>query len=96
MAEVIPLATFELDTKKLETSLSSLQDKYFDLKKEQADYANQTKETKKQIDLLTKSQELLTNSAGDNTDALEENKKQLDALNQKDKELFKSQQNLST
>ena len=96
MADIINLASFELDTKKLESSLSTLQDRYFDLKKEQESYNNQSKETKKQIDLLAKSQDALSQSAGDNTDALAANEKEINNLLNKEKELFKAQQNTST
>lgn len=94
MAEVISLASFDLDTKKMQDNLSSLQEKYFDLKKEQEAYTNQSKETKKQIDLLTKAQEALANASGDNSDAIAENEKELQKLIQKEKDLFKAQENV--
>lgn len=96
MAEVIPLATFELDTTRLQNSLGGLQDRYFELKKEQENNAKQSKDVKKQIDALNKSQEELSKSTGDNTQALERNKRALQDLNNTEKELFKSQQNTSS
>src|SRR6478609_1447367 len=96
MAEVINLATFQLDTQKLQNNLNDLQDTYFDLRKEQKAYADQSKETAKQIDLLQKSQKALTEASGDNTDAVEANQKELDALLKTQKDLYKSEQNLGT
>lgn len=93
MDEVISLASFDLDTSKLQSSLGNLQDRYFELKKEQEDNAKKSKDVKKQIDLLTKSQEALTKAAGDNTEALQKNEKELRDLTNTEKELFKSQQN---
>lgn len=96
MAEKINLGAYELDTSRLEKSLSTLQDRYFELKKEQEAYSNQTKDAKRQIDLLTKAQELLSKAAGDNTEAMEANQKELNSLTKSERELFKAQQNVST
>jgi len=96
MAEIINLASFQLDTNKLQSSLSDLQDTYFDLRKEQKAYSDQAKETQKQIDLLTKSQRALEESAGDNTDAIEANQKELDALLKTQREAQKAELNLAT
>jgi hypothetical protein len=96
MAEVINLATFNLDTQKLQSNLNDLQDTYFDLAKAQKEYATQSKETAKQIDLLTKSQKALESASGDNTEAVEANQKELDALLKTQKDLYKSEQNLGT
>lgn len=96
MAEVINLATFQLDTNKLQSSLSELQDTYLDLKKEQKSYADQVKDTAKQIALLEKAQEALTNSAGDNTDAIEANQKEMEALLKTQREAQKAELNLAT
>lgn len=96
MAEKINLGTFELDTSRLEKSLSDLQDRYFELKKEQESYTKQTKDTKAQIDSLVKAQNLLSSAAGNNTEALEANQKELDALVKSERELFKAQQNVGT
>lgn len=93
MAEVINLATFQLDTNKLQSNLSDLQDRYFDLSKEQKKYADQTKETAKQISLLEKAQDALTKSAGDNSKAIEDNAKEIEDLTKKERELAKAQQN---
>lgn len=95
MAEVINLATFQLDTQKLQSNLSDLQDTYFDLRKEQQAFSNQSKETAKQIDLLVKSQKALESASGDNTEAIDENQKQLDALLKTQRELYKSEQNIA-
>jgi len=94
MAEVINLATFSLDTQKLQSSLDSLQNTYFDLRKEQKAYSDQSKETAKQLDLLVKSQQALESASGDNSEALAENQKQIDALLKTQRELYKSEQNL--
>ena len=96
MAEKINLGTFELDTSRLEKSLSSLQDRYFELKKEQESYTKQTKDAKAQIDTLVKTQTLLSSATGDNTEALEANQKEIDALIKSERELFKAQQNVGT
>lgn len=94
MAEVINLAAFQLDTQKLQSNLNDLQDTYFDLRKEQKAFSDQSKETAKQIDLLTKSQKALEESAGDNTEAIESNEKELQNLLKTQKDLYKSEQNL--
>lgn len=94
--EVINLATFQLDTNRLQSSLSDLQDSYLDLKKEQKSYSDQVKETAKQITLLEKAQEALTNSAGDNTDAIEANQKELEALLKTQRDAQKAELNLAT
>lgn len=94
--EVINLATFQLDTTKLQSSLDQLQDTYFDLRKEQKAYTEQSKEVQKQIDGLAKSQKVLTDSAGDNSEAIAENEKQMEALLKTQKDLYKSEQSLAT
>lgn len=94
MAEQIPLAEFNLDTQKLQKSLSELQDSYFDLRKEQKLVAEQSKATAKEFDALTKKQEVLTSASGDNSEAIAENEKELQDLIQTQKNLFKSEQNL--
>jgi len=96
MPEIINLATFQLDTQKLQNNLNDLQDTYFDLRKEQKAFADQSKETAKQVDILVKSQKALEEAAGDNTDAIAENQKELDALLKTQKDLYKSEQNLGT
>lgn len=95
MAEIINLATFTLDTAKLQSSLDSLQNTYFDLRKEQKAYSDQSKETQKQIDELVKTQKLLSTSAGDNTKAMADNEAKINSLVSTQKELFKSEQNLA-
>lgn len=95
MAEVINLATFQLDTQKLQSNLNDLQDTFFNLRKEQQAYSNQSKETTKQVDILTKSQKALEDASGDNTDAIEANQKELDSLLKTQKDLYKSEQNLA-
>jgi len=92
MAEVISLATFELDTKRLENSLDSLQDKFFELKKKQKEYSDETKNTQKEIDSLAKVQDTLSKSAGDNTEVMKKNEAEIVSLTNKQKELFKSEQ----
>ena len=96
MAEIINLATFNLDTQRLQSNLNDLQDTYLDLKKEQKSYADQVKETAKQISLLEKAQESLTNSAGDNTDAIEANQKEMEVLLKTQREAQKAELNLAT
>lgn len=92
--EVINLATFQLDTQKLQSNLSDLQDSYFDLRKEQKAYADEAKQAASQISILEKSQKALTAAAGDNTEAIEANDKELQALNKTQREAAKSEQNL--
>jgi hypothetical protein len=94
MAETITLANFNLDTTRLEKSLDSLQDKFFDLKKAQKEYSDEGRNTQKKIDNLKKAQDLLSKSAGDNTDAMAKNQSEITALTNKQKELFKSEQTL--
>jgi hypothetical protein len=96
MAEVINLATFNLDTNRLQNNLSELQDTYLDLKKEQKSYADQVKETAKQISLLEKANEALTNSSGDNSEAIEANRKEMEALLKAQREAQKAELNLAT
>lgn len=96
MAEVISLASFDLDISKLQNSLSDLQDRYLDLKKEQKSYSDQTKQTAKEIDSLRKAQDLLTASAGDNTEAIEANEKEIQRLEQAQRDLQKAELNTAT
>jgi hypothetical protein len=94
MAETITLANFNLDTTRLEASLSALQGKFFDLKKAQKEYADEGKNTQKEIDNLKKANDLLSKSAGDQTDAMAKNQAEITALTNKQKDLFKSEQTL--
>jgi len=94
MAEVVSLASFDLDTNKLKSSLDAAQEKYFALKKEQEDTAKKSKDVKKQIDLLTKAQEALTSASGDNTEAIEKNAKEIQDLVKQEKELYKAQESV--
>jgi len=94
MAEVINLATFNLDTQKIQSSLDALQDRYFELRKEQKAYVDQSKEVSKQISVLEKSQKALTEAAGDNSEAVAKNDAELNALLKTQKDLYKSEQNL--
>lgn len=94
--EIINLATFQLDTQKLQNSLSDLQDRYVDLRNEQKAFSNQSKETARQIDVLEKSQKALTAAAGDNSVAIEQNDKELQDLLKTQKELYKSEQAVGT
>jgi len=96
MAEIINLASFNLDTNRLQNSLSELQDTYLDLKKEQKSYTDQVKETAKQITLLEKANEALADSAGDNTEAIEENRKEIEALLKAQRDAQKAELNLAT
>lgn len=95
MSEIINIATFALDTSKLQSSLDSLNDTYFDLRKEQQAYKDQSKQVAKELDVLVKSQKALTDAAGDNSDAIEENDKQIQELLKTQKDLYKSEQNLA-
>lgn len=91
MAEIINLATFNLDTQKLQNNFDDLTDKMFDLRKEQKSLADQSKDTAKQIDLLTKSQQALSAASGDNSEAIEANDKELQSLIKTQKDLNKSE-----
>lgn len=93
-SEVINLAEFNLDTKKLVDSLNNLQDAYFDLKKAQKEQSDQYKANAKEIDTLTKANDLLASSKKDESKAIEENKKKIDELTASQRELQKSEQNL--
>lgn len=95
MADIINLATFQFDTQKLQNSLSDLQGVYFDLRKEQKAYTDQSKEVQKQIDNLAKTQKILTDSSADNSEAIAENDKEMQDLLKTQKELYKSEQNLA-
>ncbi len=95
MAEqIVNLATFEFDTSKLETNLSNLQSRLFQLKKENEGYANQLKATKQAVDELTKQQLALAASGKEESAAFKENKAALDDLNKVEETLFKNQQNI--
>ena len=96
MDDIINLATFQFDTAKLETSLNTLQDKMFALKKEQEGYANQTKATKQAILELSKQQLQLAAAGKENSDQFKENVKTLEQLNEVEKQLYKNQQNTAT
>jgi len=96
MAEVINLAAFQLDTSRLQSNLDQLQDTYFDLRKEQKAYTDQSKEVQKQIDGLAKSQKVLTDSAADNSEAIAANDKEMQGLLKTQKDLYKSEQGLAT
>ena len=65
MAEVIILATFSLDTQLLQKNLDALQSTYFDLRKAQKEYSDQSKEVTKEMNSLAKENKLLANSASD-------------------------------
>lgn len=93
--EVINLATFQLDTQKLQSNLSDLQDSYFDLRKEQKAYADEAKQAASQISILEKAQKALTAASGDNSAAIEANDKELQELNKTQREAAKSEQNLA-
>lgn len=96
MAEIINLATFNLDTSSMLSNLEKLQDAYFDLKKEQKSYSEQTKNTQKEIETLTKKNLELAGSEEDKTDEISANKKEIEALLKTQRELFKSEQNIAT
>jgi len=96
MAEVINLATFSLDTQLLQKNLNELQDTYFDLRKVQKEYSDQSKEVTKEINLLAKENKLLANSSSDQSAKIAENDKKMQDLVKTQKELFKSEQNLGT
>jgi len=96
MAENINLATFELDTARLESSLDRLQTKMFELKKEQELYNNTAKASQKVIDDLVKEQIRLTQAGEDNTEAYEENAKAIDDLNKVQLQNYKNSQNVAT
>jgi len=92
--EVINLATFNLDTQAMVKNLSELQDAYFDLRKEQKSYTDQTKDVQKEIDKLTKKNAELSGSEEDKSNEISANIKQIESLTAKQKELYKSEQNL--
>jgi hypothetical protein len=94
MAETITLANFNFDTTRLEKSLDSLQDKFFDLKKAQKEYADEGKNTQREIDVLVKKNELLSKSAGNQTEAMAKNQAEITALTAKQRDLAKSEQTL--
>lgn len=95
MAEqIINLATFEFDTAKLESSLSSLQDKMFALKKEQAFYTETMKLAQKTTQDLVKSQLELVAAGKESSEEYEANAKAIEELNESEKQLFKNQENV--
>lgn len=96
MAEVINIATFNLDTQLLQKNLNELQNTYFDLRKEQKAYSDQSKEVTKEMNSLAKENKLLANSASDQSVKIAENDKKMQDLVKTQKELFKSEQNLGT
>jgi len=96
MAEIINLATFNLDTSAMLSNLDKLQDAYFDLKKEQKSYSEQTKNTQKEIENLTKKNLELASSEEDKSAEISANKKEIEALLKTQRELFKSEQNIAT
>lgn len=62
MAEIINLATFDFDTKKLEKSLEDYQNLLFEIKKEQKSYADQSRDLDAQLKNLAKQTEYYTKS----------------------------------
>lgn len=82
MAEIVNIASFEMDTARLETSLTNLQKRYADLRLEQTKYNNLTRESQKAILDLEKAQALLESQGEENSEQYEENAKALDALNE--------------
>jgi len=95
MAEVINLATFSLDTAEMVKNLDKLQSAYFDLRKEQKAYNDDSKNVQKQIDALTKQNLEFSKSEEDKSKQIAANVVQIDALTTKQKELYKSEQNLA-
>lgn len=85
MAERITLASFDLDTNNLKKSFDDLNGVYFDLKKQQEELKNKTKETAKQI----------VESQKDTTKSAEEKKAETERLIAVQKEQFKSEQLLA-
>lgn len=94
MEEEINLATFQFDTAKLESSLNTLQDRMFSLKKENQEYTEQMKAVQKATQDLTKEQLRLIGSGEELSDQYKENEKALADLNESEKQLYKNQQNV--
>ena len=94
MEEEINLATFQFDTAKLESSLDSLQNRMFELKKENEGYANQMKAVQKATQELSVQQLKLAQSGEELSDEYKENEKLLKDLNESEKQLYKNQQNV--
>lgn len=93
--EKITLASFDLDTSRLEASLGVLQSRYFELKKEQEGYNNLSKETQKAINEITKSQLELAASGQDESQAFKDNAKAIADLNKVQEQNFKNSQNVA-
>jgi len=96
MAENINIGTFELDTARLESSLDRLQNRMFELKKEQEFYNTTVKESQKAINELTKEQIKLADAGEENTEAFEDNAKAIEELNKVQLQNYKNSQNVAT
>lgn len=96
MAENINIATFEFDTARLESSLDRLQNKMFELKKEQELYNTTAKEASKVIADLVKEQTRLADAGEENSEAFEENAKSIEELNKVQLQNYKNSQNVAT
>jgi len=96
MAENINIGTFELDTARLESSLDRLQNRMFELKKEQELYNTVSKESQKVINDLVKEQLRLADAGEENTEAFEDNAKAIEDLNKAQLQNYKNSQNVAT
>lgn len=91
--EIVNLASFDFDTSRLQQSLDSLQNRMFELKKENENYANELKKVKTETTNLIKEQDELKKSGQDLGDKYKSNNDKLKALGDSERELYKAQQN---
>lgn len=95
MEEEINLATFTFDVDKLNASMDILQNRTFELKKEQEGLRKAYAESQKEINALAKINETLASSSADNSTAIGENNKRIQELTKSQSDNYKAQQNLT-
>lgn len=94
--EIVNLASFDFDTSKLESSLDSLQNRMFELKKENQLYSEQLKVVAKESNNLVKELLNMETQGKKNTQEYKNKEAQLKSSLDVEKDLFKSQQNTAT
>jgi len=94
MSEIITLASFDFDDKKLLASLEELQAEMHKLNQKQKELATQSKKNELETKSLTIAQGELVKAGKQNSQEFLNNKKRLEELNNSSLELFKQQKNL--
>lgn len=93
--EKINIASFDFDTTLLETSLSKLNERYFELSKAKKIASDLMKIEEQEIAKLVKANLALADAEGDNTDAIEANNKAIEAHVKSVKSQYNEQQKVA-